>query len=383
MRNENTSKGITVYLEGQIDTTNAEKTGSEIVEIRNANLDGALILDCENLKYISSAGLRQILRLKKSNKDFKIINVNSELYGIFDMTGFTEMMDIQKAYRSVSIEGCEILGEGSNGIVYQINPDTIIKVYKNNNALSEIKREIDLARKALVMGVNTAIPYDIVKVNNNFGAIFELINCKSLSKWILEDPENEDKYIKVFVDVLKDIHNTEVKEGVLPNEKEIALDWVRYLNGHIDEQHYNKLYKLIEDVPESNMMIHGDYHSNNVHYNKQEAILIDMDTIAHGNPIFEWACIYNAYIGFGITDVSKVERFLKIKYEHAGEIFRKALQLYCGKEDIEDEIYKCKAIGLARVLRRTLKRDPENITFIEETKKQLFEAIDKVDTLVL
>ena len=79
---------LTIYLTGSIDSNNAENIGKEIEEIRSANNDGSLVLNAEELKYISSAGLRQILRLKKKEKDLKIVNVSSEIYDIFEMTGF-------------------------------------------------------------------------------------------------------------------------------------------------------------------------------------------------------------------------------------------------------------------------------------------------------
>ena len=63
------------------------------------------------------------------------------------MTGFTEMLNIQKGYRKLSVEGCEVLGEGSNGIVYRYDPEIVVKVYRNSNALNEIKRERRLARR--------------------------------------------------------------------------------------------------------------------------------------------------------------------------------------------------------------------------------------------
>ena len=97
---------LTIFLEGNIDSNNAEQVGNEIDEVRNGNPDGSLVLDLESLKYISSAGLRQVLRLKKKEKDLKLINVSSDVYEIFDMTGFTEMMDIEKGFRKMSVDGC-------------------------------------------------------------------------------------------------------------------------------------------------------------------------------------------------------------------------------------------------------------------------------------
>ena len=377
---------LTIYLEGNVDTTNAEAVGAEFESIRAEHPEGQLILDLEDLNYISSAGLRQILRLKKREKDLKLINCSSEVYEVFDMTGFAEMMDITKAYRKMSVEGCEKIGEGSNGIVYRLNPDTIIKVYKNSDALDDIKRERELAKTALVLGVNTAIPFDVVKVGDQYGSVFELLSAKSLTKLIIEDPDNKDKYIGIFADMLKEIHSTPVKEGLLPSAKQTALGWADWLKEHLPEATYSKLRKLIEDVPESNMMLHGDYHTNNVHYANGEAILIDMDTLATGNPIFEFASIYLAYIGYGELDHKLVEDFLKIDWDTANYVFYKLVDLYF---DDKDEAYRneviehAKVVGYTRSLRRTIKRHPDQVETIEHYKKQLIELVDKTDSIAI
>ena len=377
---------LTIYLEGNVDTTNAEAVGAEMQSIRDEHPEGQLILDLEDLHYISSAGLRQILRLKKREKDLKLINCSSEVYEVFDMTGFAEMMDISKAYRKMSVEGCEVIGEGSNGIVYRLNPDTIIKVYKNNDALDDIKRERELAKTALVLGVNTAIPFDVVKVGDNYGSVFELLSAKSLTKLMISDPENKDKYIKIFADMLKEIHSTPVKEGLLPSAKQTALGWANWLKEHLPEETFNKLHKLIDDVPESNMMLHGDYHTNNVHYSNGEAILIDMDTLAVGNPIFEFASIYLAYIGYGELDHSLVEDFIKLDWETANYTFYKLVDLYFEDKDEEykkDVIEKARVVGYTRALRRTIKRHPERVEHIEHYRKELVDLVAQTESLAI
>ena len=376
---------LTIFLEGNVDTSNAEQVGAEIDGIRTQYPDGGLVLDMENLKYISSAGLRQILRLKKKEKDYKIINCSSEIYDIFDMTGFAEMMDIQKGYRKMSVDGCEVIGEGSNGIVYRLNPDTIIKVYKNNDALEDIKRERELAKTALILGINTAIPFDVVKVDGKFGSVFELLSAKSLTKLIKADPDNKDKYIKIFADMLLEIHNTQVKPGTLPAVKDTVIYWVEWLKDYLPEDTYNKLHKLVDDVPHQDTMIHGDYHTNNVHYANGEAILIDMDTLSVGNPVFELASIFLAYRGYGALDHAKTESFLKLDWDTAGYVWDKLVDLYFeGKDDTFKQAVKEKAmvVGFTRMLRRTIKREPENTALIEYSKQNLIDLVNKVDSLV-
>ena len=375
---------LTIYPEGNIDTSNAEAVGAEIDEIRNNNPGGKMVLDLENLKYISSAGLRQILRLKKKEADFEIINCSSDIYEVFEMTGFAEMMSISKAYRKMDVEGCEVIGEGSNGVVYRLNPDTIIKVYRNSDALDDIKRERELAKTALVLGVNTAIPFDVVKVGDKYGSVFELLSAKSITKLIIAEPENKDKYIKIFADMLKEIHNTPVKEGLLPSGKKTAMGWVEWLKDYLPAETYDKLHRLVDEVPESNMMLHGDYHTNNVHYANNEAILIDMDTLAVGNPIFEFASIFLAYEGYGELDHKLVEEFLKIDWDTAQYILHKLIDLYFEDKDEkyrEDVLNKAKVVGYTRALRRTIKRHPDEKELIEHYKKELIDCVEKVDSL--
>ena len=174
---------LLVSLEGRIDSANAPAVEKELNGIRAENPAETVILDCEKLQYISSAGLRVILRMKKAVPDTKLVNVGNEIYDIFEMTGFTEMMEIIRAYREISIDGCEVIGEGANGKVYRLTQDSVVKVYRNPDALPEIHRERELARRAFVLGVPTAIPYMVVRIKGGgYGSVFELLNATSFSK---------------------------------------------------------------------------------------------------------------------------------------------------------------------------------------------------------
>ena len=122
---------MTLALQGRIDSNNAAQTEEAILRQLAENAPAAVTLDAEELEYISSAGLRMILHLKHTCPELRIVNVRSEVYEIFEMTGFTEMMPVEKSYRVVSVEGCEVISEGFNGKVYRIDQDNVVKVYKN------------------------------------------------------------------------------------------------------------------------------------------------------------------------------------------------------------------------------------------------------------
>ena len=378
---------MTVFLKGRIDSSNASAAESSISE-GLTGFSGQLTLDASDLEYISSAGLRVILRLKKSNATTRIINASSEVYEIFDMTGFTEMMDISKAYRKVSVEGCEVIGEGANGKVYRIDPDTIVKVYKNHDALEEIHNERELARKAFVMGVPTAIPYDVVQVGDLYGSVFELLNAKSFAKLMIEHPENTDEYAKDSVAILKTIHSTNLKPGELPDKKKEALVWAEFCRDYLPAEIGDKLVRLVSEVPDTLNMLHGDYHIKNIMRQNGENLLIDMDTLAMGHPIFEFAAIYLAYIGFSCINHENIKVFLGIPYEQGMQFWKATLRYYFDTEDeaaLQDIENKAAIIGYARVLRRTFRKAKESEEYkarlVEYCKNILCELVPKTDTL--
>lgn len=388
MKNELSGNTLTVYLEGRIDSANSSQIDSEISYILSGNEFENLILDAENLAYISSAGLRIILRVRKNNANMKIINASSEIYDIFEMTGFTEMIKVEKAYRRISVDGCEVIGQGANGKVYRLDNETIIKVYLSSDCLPDIQRERELARSAFVLGIPTAIPYDVVKVGDGYGSVFELLNAKSLAKLIIANPENLDEYVGYYVDLLKKIHSTEVQEGKMPDMKAVALDWAEFLRDYLPEEDSKKLLSLIEAVPKDNHMLHGDYHVKNVMMQNGEVLLIDMDTLCTGNPVFEFASIFLAYLGYSDGDHSIVESFLGIKREITEKIWDKTLRLYFDTDD-EDKLRemsdKAKIIGYTRMMRRTIRRNGLNTESgrrdIEICRRNLTELLKKTDNI--
>ena len=300
---------MTIKLSGRIDSGNAAEVEERIFKELEGNDGKDTVLDAEELEYISSAGLRTILHLRKTNPNLKIINVRSEVYEIFDMTGFTEMIPIEKAYRVVSIEGCEEIGRGANGSIYRIDKDNVVKVYNNADALDDIQHEREVARLALILGVPTAISYDVVKVGDSYGSVFELLNARSFSKILANDPDMMDWCVKEYVDMLKLIHGTLVPEGKLPDMKEVAVDWAVFVKDYLPEEAGEKLVSLVKDVPHDDHMIHGDYHTKNLELQNDEVLLIDMDTLAVGHPIFELASMFNAFIGFSEIDHEIIKKF--------------------------------------------------------------------------
>ena len=379
---------LTVEISGRIDSGNAGDVEEELGRLTQDYEGPELIVDVKDLDYISSAGLRILLRLLKKHKKLRIVNASTEIYEILEMTGFTEMMEVEKAYRELSVEGCEVIGSGANGKVYRYNDELVVKVYKDANALEDIQSERELARLALVLGIPTAISYDVVRVGDTYGSVFELLDAHSFSKILAEQPEKMDWCVKEYVKLLKLIHSTKVPKGKLPSMKQIALDWAKFVREYLPEEEGNKLVRLVEDVPEDDHMIHGDYHTKNLELTGDEVLLIDMDTLAVGHPVFEFASMYNAFVGFGEYDNNVTREFMGFERERAGEFWHRSLKAYLETEDeerIREVEDKARIIGYTRLIRRSIRRkgleDPERTAEIELWKQRLVELLHRVDSL--
>ncbi|MBR6101188.1 MAG: STAS domain-containing protein [Ruminococcus sp.] len=87
---------LTVYLKGRIDTT----TAPQIVPSVEGELPDTaeLIIDCADLSYLSSAGLRSILYIQQEMDNYGTLvfrNVCPTVYDVFDMCGFLEFLTIE------------------------------------------------------------------------------------------------------------------------------------------------------------------------------------------------------------------------------------------------------------------------------------------------
>ena len=106
---------LTVLAAGRIDASNAAECEKTVFEILKEHPAEQVIVNARELEYISSAGLRVIIKVKKAVKEVRITEVTPEVYDIFDMTGFTNIIKISKEFRQFSVAGCKMLGKGGCG----------------------------------------------------------------------------------------------------------------------------------------------------------------------------------------------------------------------------------------------------------------------------
>ena len=85
---------LKIALDGRLDTTTAPEFEAFLAEKYDGT--GYVVIDCEKLSYISSAGLRVLLGAQKKTKGaMKLINVCELVMEVFEMTGFADILVIE------------------------------------------------------------------------------------------------------------------------------------------------------------------------------------------------------------------------------------------------------------------------------------------------
>lgn len=93
----NHNEELNIKLIGRLDTTTSSLLEQKLKEEK---IDEAkIVLDFSELEYISSAGLRIILALKKNldkdGKELEIHNINAVVKEVFEVTGFINILNIK------------------------------------------------------------------------------------------------------------------------------------------------------------------------------------------------------------------------------------------------------------------------------------------------
>lgn len=295
-----------------------------------------------------------------------------------------------KKYREVSVAGCEQIGRGAKGDVYRYDDELIIKVFNENNTYRDVEREIALSRRAFILGIPTAISFGIVSVGDRYGAMYELVDSETISEHIARAPGQAGAYANIMADLAHSIHSTEVSaDDDFPDVSERLLDYVHGGVACEDEALADRCRKLIESLPASNTLVHGDFHTGNVFLQNGEPLLIDMDRISRGNPIAEISDLYYFYVALGEDDPSVVEKFMGFSYRTAKEFFNKFLKSYLGSEEeirLIEVTQKASLISDIRTIRRLYKKKElsgADRMIIDRSLDRIAELTRNLDTLAL
>ena len=332
-----------IKLTGRIDSNNVAQFEKEIMDqVANTPVE-EIILDASELMYISSAGLRVLMKLRKMvNKAVPMVNVSSDVYEILEVTGFTDLLDVKKRLREVSIEGCTQLGSGANGTVYRLTTDEMIKVFRPGITLNEIEAEREASRKTFLLGVPCAIAFDTVTVGDSYGTIYEMLNAATVQERIRKKPERLPELAVATAKLLKELHQTEVPDGQMPPADRLLHSTIDKISEDFTSDEVEKMHALYNSIPVMNRFVHNDYHAKNVmETGDGDLMLIDLGDAGSGNPLIDLIHCSFVYqmMGSGAMEHTDDEMsFIDLTYGELKVFWKVFLETYCGNAEKADAL---------------------------------------------
>lgn len=340
---------VTIYMEGRLDTSASPQVLADIDrELGKIGTISHLTCDASRLNYISSSGLRILLTLRKRCPSFTLTEVCPEVYQVLEMTGFTKMMTVERALRQMSVEGCEEIGRGGVGVVYRINDDTIIKVFREGSDIEEVRREITMAKEAFVLGMPTAISYDVVRVGNQYGLVYELLRAETLSTCVRRQPERIDEYARLYAGLFRQLHSIQVpKSGLIPSVMQREEEAVRHIGRYFDATSIDLLQRILSDIPEGNRLLHCDLQTKNAMMQGDELMLIDMGEVGYGHPMIDLGHAHSAMVML----VGDYDQMIGMPREVGHDLWNRTMQYYFEGLSPVDFAHRMEQIGIVSVVR--------------------------------
>lgn len=390
---ECTDTSAVLYVHENITSANAQQLQEEAEACLASGTYTRIRFDLSDVGYISSAGLRVFLSVFNAGKrtglsagSFEITGVQPTVYETLEITGFTSMFTVTRAAKKVSLKNAVLIGDGFFSKVYRIDNENIVKVYNENADNESMNRELQIAKYALLLGLPTAISYDIVDADGQRGIIFEMMNCGSLRDAIRDNPDDIDFYIGQYASLLMKLHATEDMNLMLPDARAqqfTALDAVSPL---LAPEENVKIRGLLESIPETDRIIHGDCHVKNIMIHNQEPFLIDLDTLSRGYPVIELGHLYYTYTAFEEMWPGNTEEFMGISVAQAEHIRDGLLAVYfagVSPADFAANLDRIRFVCWFRMLEFLVMFKPDEQEVIQKTLTNLRTYLNRIDSLTL
>mgnify|MGYP003293867997 CR=1 FL=1 len=355
--NFNLNDGVlTVSVDGRLDTEASVRFDAEIAEISRNNPHESMVLDAEKLQYVASSGLRTILKLVKTEKNFSMENVSESVYNVFEMTGFSRIMTIRKALRKIDLEKCERIGFGGNGAVYRVSEDEIVKVNYNPATYAALDMELAKAKEAFLLGIPTAISFDLVDCGEGRrGVVYETIKSRTLGETIQSSPERMEELTEKYIEQLNILHAVHTDNPVFSNAKDSYRKQVEDASKFLTEEEGKMLEQILEVLPEGDRLVHCDAHPKNIMIQGEEMLWIDMEGMSVGHPIYDLISISAVLNGMRTDEVTMsicgmdIQTVLRFKECFIRKYFKtddpEAVQKYSSMIDVLRLIRAVFAIG--------------------------------------
>ncbi|NLL73337.1 MAG: phosphotransferase [Clostridiales bacterium] len=182
----------------------------------------------------------------------------------------------------------QILAKRSNKTIYRYE-DTVIKLFIKEHPKSMILNEALNQSRVEETGLKIPKILSVGKVDDSWSITMDYIPGKTLDQLIKENPEKEDEYLDLFVDLQMEMHT---KYAPLLNKLKDKLNRQIQDLDEIDATTKYELLTRLDSMPKHTKLCHGDFLPSNIIINESGAYIIDWSHATQGNASGDTATTY-------------------------------------------------------------------------------------------
>lgn len=199
--------------------------------------------------------------------------------------------------KSIDLKDWILFGEGGNGKTYRPadnSEEILLKVNKGKGAtLEQVKWEFESSNAVRRLGIDTPALYEIVQVGKKYGILFQRVKGKkSISRICADNPERIEEAAALLSKKGRELHSTECTDPMFRPISETARKGLEAFRLFLNKDQYNVVKRWIDELPQTQSCLHGDFNPGNLIVAGEEIYWIDLGRFSYGDPMMDIAHLY-------------------------------------------------------------------------------------------
>ena len=282
-----------------------------------------------------------------------------------------------RSYPQINRTEWKQVGEGFNGQAFlsPLHPGIMLKLVRRElGAAEKVEHEFQASRAAYAFGLPTPKVYEIVRDGDDHGYLCQVVyNKKSFARLCADEPGRIPEFAAMMADFGKQLHATPIWESRhVPNCKKLlgkALEDCALITPAQRE----RLQALVQNMPDVQTCMHGDFQPGNLLLASGKPYWIDMGWLAQGWYMMDLAHLYKMMVEDSV--IPQVQDLTHMNREQMLLFWDEFAKAYTGTTDIE---------GLNHELRPYAALDVVRTSYLHPMKAQPYKeyAAGKISYLL-
>jgi uncharacterized protein (TIGR02172 family) len=173
------------------------------------------------------------------------------------------------------------LAQGSTAEVYAWGDDKVVKLFYPGFSADYVQYEYKINRRAAETGLPVPQVYELLELEGRQGIVFERIEGPLMLDLMFVQADRVEELARAFADAHAQIHA--VRVSGFPSLHEPLANVVE-TSPWIDDRQRARVRGILCDLPEGDVLVHGDYHPGNVTISARGPIILDWLTARQADP---------------------------------------------------------------------------------------------------